>query len=198
MSTEAIDIETPAPEGVETPVVIDTPVETSVPEVTPEVKPDVPELSDVDIYQDILAKDEASPGNYEMTESELDAFNSVQAKVQNGEIKEPGMRKEEDKPNETPKPEENSEVPKAETPNETAPETPDMTMKQGDSIKITMDKLGAKDLSELPDKVDLLLKGMKESGGKLGSQNSKLQAEIDGNITFMQALRAKDPGALFR
>jgi len=193
MSIEAIETEVPATVEVDTQGVPETPIETDVPEVTPESAPEVAGPSDIEQYQDLLAK-ASKDTEYEMSNEELEMFDSVQEKIQNGEIPEPGLK--EDKPAEDPKPEIKPEIADTETPSETADVLDALSMEKGDSLQDAMTKVGAKDLSELPGKIDGLLNGMRDSGGKLGNQNTKLQAEVDANTNFMQALGAKDPGAI--
>jgi hypothetical protein len=170
------------------------------PEVVPETPTPSPERSDVDIYRDLIGR-EANGESVDMTPEEVDAFMSVQEQIMSGAIKDPGLS---EKPNETPKPEEKSETtpePKAEaeaTPTgDDAPvgDVPEMSMAQADYLQKAMTQVGAKDISELPKKVEGLINQMKATGGKLGGEAKHLQSQLDQHVNFMQGLKAGDPQA---
>jgi hypothetical protein len=162
----------------------------------PEVQAPVAEQTDIDLYLQAIASDAENKG-YNMSEAESDAFLSVQDKIHSGEIEDPALsRKAEEpsKPKEEPNPEVKAEP---ETPSETdSIDASEMTMAQADYLQKAMTQVGAKDLSELPGKVEGLIKQMKSSGGKLGGERDGLQVQLDQHTNFMIGLRNKDPEAL--
>ena len=126
--------------------------------------------NEVSLYQDIIAKYNAD-NSYKMTDKESDIYLSIQAKIQSGEIKEPPLKgSTSDKKEEATKEETKEEVAKEEEP---------MTDKSYDILMEAMTKVGAKDVTELPEKIEGLLRKMSESGGKLGSENVALKKAME-------------------
>ena len=170
------------------------------PETPTENLPDAG-MSDVAIYQDVIAKHADNP-RYDMSDSEAEAFSRVNEQVMTGQMEDPGLKKSEEKSQEKAKapeakPETPEVKPEAETPSETATlDTSDMSMAQADALQKAMTQVGAKDIKELPGKVEGLINQMKSTGGKLGGEAKALQSQVDQNNSFMQALKAKDPQAL--
>jgi len=132
--------------------------------------------TDVEIYQGLIEKYNAD-NTYDATEAEMDAFDSIGDKVKSGEMEEPPLtfskpEKEEDgtKPD-------SKEVDKPDTDSIEKPETA-VTDSVADNMTEAMKKVGAKDVTELPDKIQGLLNKMGESGGKLGGENKALQERL--------------------
>jgi hypothetical protein len=164
-----------------------------------------PEQTDVQIYQSLIAR-EAAGEKVDMTEAEVDAFMSVQEQIHTGIIKDPGLPsdtktdspttsepKAEEKPTETESPE---PKPETETPSETATEAPPLTDKVADYLQKAMTKVGAKDITELPDKVEGLINQMRTTGGKLGGERAELQKQMDQHVNWVQGMRSGDPNAI--
>lgn len=209
------------------------PVEAEAPEVsTPDISQDTaqtpetnvptnvpasPEGADnVAIYQDVVAKFNQDP-SYEMSDAEAEAFLDVQDKVNNKAIpepepktldkkepeKEPEVDPEKDKEPE-PKSKE-SDKPDSEEKDDSEPMDEKVTLDDStvDSTIQAMKKVGAKDITELPEKIDLLIKNRDSSGGKLGSENTALKSKIadmeskqENHIAWLAALKKGDPKAI--
>ena len=202
MTVEATAMET-APVGAVAPEVMpDSPIpKAEIPQVetqTPEPTPVNQEQTDISIYQDVLAKHEAD-SSYDMSFEEAEAYTSVHERIMKGDIENPGAKaKDAETPKEASTPEPKADISsEAENPLETAlPEIASMSDTMAESLQKAMTKVGAKDISELPSKVDGLINQMKSTGGKLGGEKSQLQQQVDQHNTFMQAVRAKDPQAM--
>jgi len=197
--TATLETETPAAVLPEKPfVATETPQEdvshetAEKPPEIPEEKP--PEISDKDaqiqLYQDVLAKHEKDSG-YQMTDDEADAFLNVQELIAGG-MKEPVPNKSESVSNETDKPD-----PKAEKPGEKAEvDLPGVSSNTLDSVRDAMQKVGAKDISELDGKIEGLINQMKSSGGKIGGELAKAKQREADHMRWLDDLSQGKPEAI--
>lgn len=173
-------------------------------ETPPESAASAPD--NVAVYQDVVAKFNED-NTYEMTDKESDAFLDVQDLINNGKMKEPLPQKlnKESTPKETP-PEGNKKTPASEV-----KDKPDIDSEKktptGDSVSDnmmeSMKKVGAKDVTELPGKIESLIRNRDESGGKLGSENAALKTKVGSleqaatnHINFLNDLKAGKPEAV--
>jgi len=182
--SETLVEETVAPEvtpDANTEIPDNNPENTGIPEVQPE-QPEGP--SELDVYQDILAKADAEP-DYQMTEGELEVFDAVQEKIVNGQMEVPESKKLEEKP----------KVEEA-----VAEESKDgdlnLSTENASVLQDTMTQVGAKDVSELAGKVKGLIDNMKSSGGKLGTELKDLQTKADNHQLWLNDLAAGKPEAI--
>jgi hypothetical protein len=189
-------------------VVVDTSpaanTQTVVPETNsgtpPAVTPKGPD--NVAIYQDIVAKHNENPA-YQMTDAETDVFLEVQDLINSKAIKQPEPKKlisKESKPEvkDEPKPEVKDEPP-AQSDKDNSPKEDSVTASMLESMK----KVGAKDVTELPKKIESLIRNRDESGGKLGSENAglkaklaALEAEKANHVAWLNLLQKGDPKAI--
>lgn len=191
-------IETVAP--ADTVVMPERPMDT--PEVlentpeTPEVSPNAPEVpseqagpSELQMYQDVLAKHNED-STYQMSDDEGEAFLNTQELIASGQIEDPGAAKIEEKPEETQETENSTETPA--TPGNEGEVTPEFRLSDdhANELHSSMSLVGAKDVSELAGKIKGLIDNMKSSGGQLGSEVKRLQAEKDNNVQWMNDLAA--------
>ncbi|MCP3683430.1 MAG: hypothetical protein GY861_12150 [bacterium] len=172
------------------------------PEVPENPVPETPQgTDDISVYQDIVAKFTEDP-SFEMSDEESDIFLSVKEQVNSGAIKEPDVKGKEEVP-------EVKEEPKAEEPTEEPSEEPvenkeiPLSDSVNDSMIEAMNLVGAKEITSLPEKIELLIKNRDSSGGKLGSENSALKAQVadmqkaaDNHISWLNALKAGDQNAI--
>jgi len=164
----------------------------------------------VAVYQDVVAKFNED-NTYQMSDTESDAFIDVQDLINAGKIKEPLPQKlnKESTPKEKP-PESNERPPapeKEEKPAEKAEKAEDKPANESeekpigdsvsDSMMESMKKVGAKDVTELPGKIESLIRNRDESGGKLGNENVALKTKVDNleqaannHINFLNDLKA--------
>ena len=203
MPPEAEVIEAPASEAA-----VDTslPAENTV--ITPEIPANVPEAvtgpTDVAVYQDVVAKYNEDQ-SYQMTDAESDVYLSVTEQINNKEIETPVPQKLKGEESAIPEKEESPEV----TPEvkDEIPAEPNADEPSGDSVSDSMmesmKKVGAKDVTELPGKIDSLIRNRDESGGKLGTENAGLKTKVEtleqnatNHINWIEALRRGEPEAV--
>lgn len=186
----------------ETIAVDNSPAEAPVTPETPVVdnNDSVPQSGDtapdnVSVYQDVVAKYNED-NTYEMSDAESDAFLDVQEQINNG-MDEPPLKEDKAPEEKAPEAKDPIETPAIET-NE------DLT---GDSVTDNMmdamKKVGAKDVTELPAKIQGLIDNRDSSGGKLGSENVALkqtvteyQTKETNQIKWLEDLKAGKPGAI--
>lgn len=179
---------------VETPAAPETPaVDTSQPaDKIPAPTPETPAVetpkgpTDVEIYQDVVARYNEDP-TLQMTEKESEIYLETQEKINNKIIPEPTPKKLESKEPAPDKPDSDipskKEEPAATDDKETPASEPDKDkLPSGDSVADSMmeamKQVGAKDVTELPGKIEGLIKNRDASGGQLGSENVALKAKV--------------------
>jgi len=212
MSTEAATVEP----GTEAPAEGTPPVEgqPTAPETPPEGTPEgtPPEGSNdtppepsgqppegdaqIQMYQDVLRKSKED-SSYQMTDEEAEAFLNVQDQIAEGTLEDPGPATEKpaEKPPETP-PEEGDTTPPSSDQDTDTPLIDGMTEETSRVLMSAMDRVGAKDLSELDGKIEGLIKTMKSSGGKLGSEVKAMKEREQSHISWIQELKAGTPEAM--
>lgn len=205
-----IDQPAPAADAVVTPDTSPEATPTPAPEtpenVTPEAAPAAPD--NVAIYQDVVAKFNED-NNYEMTAAEADAFVEVGDLINDKKMEVPPPKKLDaspdtapDKPEKTPAPEDKGDEDKPadeEKPEGDKPPADSVS----DSMLESMKKVGAKDVTELPAKIESLIRNRDESGGKLGSENAALKTKIgdlekaaQSHIAWLNDLKEGKPAAV--
>jgi len=165
---------------------------------TPEQPATPSEPTEIEVYQDILLK-HSKDQNFEMSDAESDVFLSVQEQIANGSIKEPGLPDEskDNAPINQQKPENSKEdTPTQNTEDATANKVDfGLSNENADKLQKAMQMVGAKDISEIDSKIDGLLKTMKSSGGKLGSQLKELQDREANHVQWLNDLQEGKPEA---
>lgn len=195
--TEAAPIETVMPEAPFTPpeVVENTPEVSETP--TPQEAAPESGQAEISLYQDVMEKFEGD-NNYQMSDEEIEAFDYVQEQIAGG-LEDPALQEKAEKPPEE-QTQESQESEVTETPEKNSEEIPaesfSLTDDNADSLQKTMTAVGAKDISELPEKVQGLISKMGSSGEKLGGELKALRAEKDNHIQWIDDLTAGKPAAL--
>jgi len=197
MSTE-IPIETVPVETVvntDLPEVAETQIqgETAPQEVATSDTQEQAQPSEIETYQEILAKYD-DDNNYQMTDEEIDVYDSVSEKVRDGKIEEPAKKGTEEKSEKTegePEATDGTQEKPAET-------TQDFNLsnENADTLQKAMTSIGAKDISELNTKVQGLIDGVKKSGGKLGAELKEVKGREANHLKWIEDYRAGKPEAI--
>lgn len=189
-----------APDTPETAPEVITPEtpEQKAPEVVPEQTPQPKaEETQLQMYQDVVAKHKED-STYQMSDKECEAFDVIQEKIATKQIEDPGPKKLE----EPTKDKEPETAPEGAKPPEDKKEAETNTGLQGisdttaNNIQKAMTKVGAKDVNELPGKIENLLNYMKKSTNDNGNELATLKKEKSNHVAWISDLQAGKPEAI--